>query len=424
MTRRIVALVIAVTALSIAAFFVPAALAIRSSQEREELLELQREAAIAAGRVPPFGSIDMSVLRPIVDSEHELALYDRNGTLLGGTGPETPDRLVELGLRGSFAEGYVGESVVAVVPLRLQADGSALVMRIQGPRTGSTGTLVALGAIALAILGVAVGTAMWFARRLNRPVEELGRWAAVTPVDAIARPPDPTGIGELDGLRQSLLESRARIEELLARERSFSSHVSHQLRTPIAAMRVAVESELEAPRPDPRDVLVEVVGQLDRLESTISSLLALARHADRPMVPCDVEALVRALADRWGPLVVGDRLLELDPAAAVARCDPSAVDHVLDVLVDNAVRHGQGPVVVRCAQRDGVVEIEVADAGPTPTESDVFADIDTDSTHGIGLRLARSLVEASGGELQLLDVPTTTFRLTLPADDQTTAVRR
>lgn len=416
MTRRILAAVLVVTALAVVAFFVPAAVAIRSSQEREELLELQREASIVAGRVPPAGPIDTSVLEPIVDPDHQLGLYDRDGTLLGGTGPEPPDRIVQIGLRGNFAEGYVGDQVVAVVPLRIRADGTSLAMRIEAQRGGFTRTLLVLGLIALAILAVAAAVAVLLARRLNRPIDDLRRWAESNRVDARGDPPAATGIAELDALRVSLLDSRARIEELLRRERSFSSHVSHQLRTPVAAMRIAVEAELAAPRTNPRAVLEESLGQLDRLESTITSLLALARHADRASSRCDLAPVVTAAGERWQQAAATagrDLTVTVEPVAAW--CGAAGVEHVLDVLLENALRHGRGPITVRCARLGERAVVDVADAGATPSATDAFADTDSDSAHGIGLRLARTLAESADGELDLLDTPTTTFRLTFPA---------
>lgn len=425
MTRRILIAVLVVTALAVGAFFVPAALAIRSSQEREELLELQREASIVAGRVSPFGPIDVSVLQPIVDQEHRLGLYDRDGTLLGGTGPEPPDQIVRLGLSGNFAEGYVGDDVVAVVPLRIRADGTSLAMRIEAPRGEFARTLVVLGLIAVAILAVSAAVALWLARRLNRPIDDLRRWASSTRIDERGEPPEATGVAELDALRVSLLASRTRIEELLRRERSFSSHVSHQLRTPVAAMRVAVEAELAAPRADPHVVLEESLGQLDRLESTITSLLALARHAGRAAAPCELAPIVSEAVDRWRRIVAdAGREIAVTTEPVVAWCDAPATGHVLDVLIDNALRHGRGPITVRCSQLGERALVDVADAGPRPSAADVFADADSDSSHGIGLRLARTLAELADGDLALLDDGTTVFRLTLPAAGDTAELRR
>ena len=414
MTRRILAAVLGVTIVAVVALFIPAAIAMRGAQERQELLELQREASIVAGRVPADGDVDTAILEPSVDAEHRLGLYDRDGTLLGGVGPEPPDAIVELGLRGSFAEGYVGDDVVAVVPIRLRADGSSLAIRIEAPRAGYADALVLLGLGAAAIIAIASAVAVWLARRLNRPIEELRCWAAAEH-DQRSDPPPPTGVPELDALREALLDRGERIEELLRRERSFSSHVSHQLRTPVAALRVAVETELAAPRADSTELLTEALGQLDRLESTITSLLALARHADRRATNCDLDAMMRDAAVRWRPAATADhRSIELRLRDVTAWCDPAAIGHVLDVLLDNALRHGHGVIELRCDRDGDQAVIEVADEGTRPSTDDVFADADNDSAHGIGLRLARTLVESAHGRLELADTATTRFRLTLP----------
>ena len=413
MTRRILIAVIGVTIVAVVALFVPAAIAMRGSQERQELLELQREASIVAGRVPATGRIDTSVLEPIVDPDHRLGLYGRDGRLLGGVGPEPPDAIVRAGLRGTFAEGYVADDVVAVVPIRLEPDGSSLAIRIEAPRTGFVDGLLVLGLVALAIIAIASAIAVWLAHRLNRPIQQLRAWAATD--EPGVEPPAPTGVPELDALRDALLARRARIDELLRRERSFSSHVSHQLRTPVAALRVAVEAELAAPRPDPTDVLGEALGQLDRLESTITSLLALARHADRAPSRSDLGPLVQDAADRWRPAAAAnDRTIVVRTQPTSAWCDPIAIGHVVDVLVDNALRHGAGTITIACHGDGERAHLDVADEGARPTDGDVFADASNDSTHGIGLRLARTLVESGRGQLDLADAATTTFRVSLP----------
>ena len=206
------------------------------------------------------------------------------------------------------------------------------------------------------------------------------------------------------------------VDELLRRERSFSSQVSHQLRTPVAAMRVAIETELEVPRPDPATVLRESIGQLDRLESTITSLLALARDVERVPVECDLGDLVRDRVAEWDDAVRrAGRTITAHTAGGRARLDADAVRHVLDVLVDNALQHGRGRIELAADVSNGELRIEVGDEGPTPGGADAFAERGADSSHGIGLRLARSLADGSRGTVTLLPGPTTTFRLTLPA---------
>src|SRR5262245_34699087 len=181
-------------------------------------------------------------------------------------------------------------------------------------------------------------------------------------------------------------------------------------------MRVAVETELTAPRPDASAVLHESLGQLDRLESTISSLLALARHTDRERTERDILELCRRILEQWrDPAARDGRQLILGGEPVRASVAAEAIRHVVDVLVDNALRHGKGDIRVAVATTGATVTIDVADEGPAPRDHDPFADTGSDSTHGIGLRLARTLAESSQGRLELLDADNTTFRLTVPA---------
>ena len=89
------------------------------------------------------------------------------------------------------------------------------------------------------------------------------------------------------------------------------------------------------------------LGQLDRLESTITSLLALARDVERVPVESDVDALVSARAGEWArTAATAQRPLNASSTAGTARIDVDAVGHILDVLLDNALRHGSGPITV------------------------------------------------------------------------------
>jgi signal transduction histidine kinase len=419
MRRRVLAAVLVTTTLAVVAFFVPAALAIRNSQRRGELLELQREASIVANRLEDLAVDDDEELLSILDAHHPLALYSVNGRLLVGTGPAVPDRIVQLAMNGNFAEGYVDGDLVAAVPVIATPAHPPLVVRIEEPSSESRArylrSLALLAGAGVAIIAVAGAVGVWVARRLNRPIDELTDWARSRPSQPVP-PPEPTGVDELDSLRSALLDNHTRIEELLARERSFSSQVSHQLRTPVAAMRVAVETELAAPRPDATTVLHESLGQLDRLESTITSLLALARHTDRELTQCDLLELARAHLEHWRePIAREGRDFSVDGEALSARVDAEAIRHVLDVLVDNALRHGKGDIHVAVARVGGGVAIDVSDEGPAPAERDPFADSGSDSSHGIGLRLARTLAESSHGRLELRATEHTTFRITVPA---------
>ena len=419
MRRRILATIVIVTAIAVTAVFIPAALAIRGRIQRGDLLEIQREAAIVANGVAPTGPIDIDALAGQIDSGHDLALYDELGRLVSGEGPAIGDRPVVLAIQGSFAEGYVGDELVAAVPVRAGPFGVELAVRIGEARSESRGrvmsALARLAAVALAIVAAAAIAGWLLARRLSRPIEQLQRVAGALGEGRLDGPAPLTGVAEFDELAVTLDDSRAKISELLARERAFSSHVSHQLRTPVAAMRVAIETELTAPRPDASAVLHESIGALDRLESTITSLLELARHDVGTAVAVDLLARAQAGGARWEPIFARtQRALLVSGPSAGALVVPAAVDHIVDVLVDNALQHGQGAVEIVVSRGDSRSRLEVRDHGAIDVDADPFSERRTDSGHGIGLRLARTIAESEGGELILDRRSPTTFTVTFP----------
>jgi signal transduction histidine kinase len=419
--RRILLAIVAVTLAAVATFFVPAALAVRSSTRRKDSLDLERDAAIVASQISPTGPIDVSRLQALVGPDRKLGFYDSVTRSIRGTGPEIPDEPVLLALEGQFAEGWSGGDLVAAVPVRGGPGGPSLVVRIEEPGSVSRGrierTLLVLAAIGAAIVAGAVAVGVLLTRRLTRPIEELTTWAGA---HDDSPPPAATGIGELDELRATLVDGRARVDDALQRERAFSSHVSHQLRTPVAALRTAIETELTAPRPDPTSLLNEGLGAVDRLEATITSLLALARHTDRRAELCDATALVSDQVERWRPtLAAGGRDIRVAGPPVPATVDAVTVRHILDVLIENALSHGAGriDVTVGSGIADGdrrELVIAVADDGALAPDVDPFTERAADTGRGIGLRLARTLAEAWGGRLVLRTASPTTFSLSLP----------
>jgi signal transduction histidine kinase len=192
---------------------------------------------------------------------------------------------------------------------------------------------------------------------------------------------------------------------LLERERAFSADASHQLRTPLTRLRLGLESALLDPAADREVALHDAVSRLDALEQTVSSLLQLARDDSSRSERSDVAALVRDGEQRWADAAreQGRALsVRIDGAVPFAACGVLALRQVLDVLVDNALRHGEGAVVVTVREAGSGVAVDVSDegAGLGPEPERAFERRSADARgHGIGLALARSLTEAEGGRL-------------------------
>ena len=126
-----------------------------------------------------------------------------------------------------------------------------------------------------------------------------------------------SGIGEMDEAAAALDATAMRLGAILERERAFSADASHQLRTPLTAMRVHLH-ELEQSADDPGAARVQLENDLNRLEQTIEDLLRLARDSAPQRDPIDLEALLQAIERRWhGPSPrQGGRLLVNGPGPA------------------------------------------------------------------------------------------------------------
>ena len=222
--------------------------------------------------------------------------------------------------------------------------------------------------------------------------------------------------------RERLLQEAAHLEAVRQSDSlktALVRAVSHDLRTPLTSMRLEIES-LERRLADLPDALASLHGlsrQQERLTRRIDNLLALARleaGVARPHPePTPVGSLFRAARESLS-LILEGRPVEtrIQPRCPDLWCDPSVSLEVLVNLLENAARAAplDQPLELAAEAVDGLVRIEVRDRGTgLPAEESM--------TEGLGLRIARSLAEADGGSIALLDRPGggTIARLELPA---------
>jgi signal transduction histidine kinase len=279
-----------------------------------------------------------------------------------------------------------------------------------------------IAGLALAGTAAAAGLAVLQARRFTRPLQRLTVTSARLGDGDFSARAGRLALPELDRVAAALDGAAARIAQLVGRQREFTANVSHQLRTPLTAMRLRLD-EL-ATLEDPEAARAELEATLrvaDRLERTVTDLLALARACDLGL-PRDVDLarLAREHAASWRPVFArAGRSLQLTVVPSLpARVSPGGVAQALDVLLENALEHGAGTTRLEAGLEGGRYRLAVTDDGPgvpPALEARIFErDVSTAGSTGIGLPLARALVEADGGRLVLARPRPARFEILIP----------
>jgi signal transduction histidine kinase len=406
---RILAAIVGVALLAIATLAIPLSVRLANDARDQSTERLERAAAAATQRVPNRVTPRTDIRLPELAYDGDLAVYDMRGVRRGGEGPAIADAAARLALSGHTTDDVSGPDRVVGIPV-VRGLRVVAAIRAAEPTAVSSDQIdrqrltIALFAAAAIVIAVIIG--LWLSAVLSRPLARLRDAATrLGHGDFTVRAPR-SGIAEADAAASALNDTAARLEDLVGRERTFSAHASHQLRTPLASLRLAVEAELAQPRTDPKTALHEVLKETDRLEATIEDLLQLARGTEEPG-PADLHAVVRDADDRWqGRYAAVGRQLQVRTVRGAhleAHMSTAALGQILDVLLDNALQHGRG--VVQLSLRPGVgsgAVISVEDDGPGVT-GDAAAVFSTSARggHGFGLPLAAALAAAEGARLQL-----------------------
>ena len=429
MRRRLLIALLGIAVLAIGAFAVPLALSDRVRIENSADRELQRDADRLGHLVPAdFERRRFEVPEYPGDADRLVGLYALDGRLVRGKGPAKADSLTRIAAKGDAvigdAKGYrvAAEPVFSgtrMIGLVRTAEPHATVRR----RVANRWALLAVQAVVVLVL--AAGVAFFAARRLAKPMTALHDGAMrLGDGDFTVRVPK-SGLAEADQTADALNAAAARIGALVERERTFSADVSHQLLTPITSLRARLETEQLAPQSDLASVVTDSLADVDRLESTVQHLLALARDVPTDRDLLDIDAVLGGVANRWkAPLAAASRPLAIGHAAvggqpSAVRASRAAVEQILDVLVDNARVHGRGTISVDAVANSlHGVTLMVADEGDgvTGDPARIFRRrASVARGHGIGLALAATLAHGEGGHLGLQSTgPQPVFRLTFP----------
>lgn len=337
-------------------------------------------------------------------------------------------------VRHSESLGY--DLLVSAAPVR---HGRAVIasVRISYPMSDVAESIhrawLFLAAVGLVTLVIGLVLAAWLARWLIRPLRaaaDVARRIAGGELDArIAE----SGPPEVQELARDTNQMTRRLADMVRANREFAANASHQLRTPLTALRLSLEEAIEGS--DPRAEAAAALVEADRLGAIVDSLLELGAEIDRGAEEVDVGAMAREVVAARAPVPVGAMKAPIAVSGggrALARAD--RVRQVLGNLVDNATRFARNTIRIDIAQVDGSVRIRVDDDGPGIPPADRLRIFDRfwrgreprGSGSGLGLAVARELVRADGGRIDVgaSDLGGARFDVTYPAAEEAAAARR
>ncbi len=444
MRLRLIAVFMGVIVLVLLAQDVPLAAHLRRVETDRLLAGLERDAFIVGGTAEDLLSaerpVDRADLQATVDlyanrEGARVVVTDRGGiavvvsndaTRAGAdysTRPEIATALTGTptsGRRNSRDLG--GDLVFVAVPVLSGADVVGAV-RITYPagvideRAGDkVRGLLAVGVISLVAAAIAAlfmaGTVTRPLRRLQRSTEQVAAGRFDVPVA------DDEGPPEVRHLARSFNTMTDRIADLVEQQRSFAGDASHQLRTPLTALRLQLERAsalVDTDTAAARERLEAAGSETERLQRLVEGLLLLARseHAPATTVTVDAAAVARERADLWRSLAA-ERGVTVDvetPATAPALAVEGALEQIVDNYLDNALAvapSGSAVDIVVEAADDGV-QVHVLDRGPGMSDAHVAHAFDRfwrapDAAHGgsgLGLAIVQHLASAGGGAAHL-----------------------
>ena len=271
-----------------------------------------------------------------------------------------------------------------------------------------------LAAIAAVVLAVAVALAGGFARWIVRPLSRVEEAAGEVAAGNLNVRVPATGPPELRRLAGSFNEMVVQLGSLLHSQEQFVADASHQLRTPLTALRLRLENLARDGDGRREGEFEGALEELERLSALVDGLLTLARADRAASTPAelDVASGLGERVDAWSALAEEQqvRLVARVEGRLHALATPGRLEQVLDNLLANALEVAPaGSDIELTAARSGpLVEIRIRDRGPGMSSEEIAHAFDRfwrggadEAGFGLGLAIVQRLVHADGGEIEL-----------------------
>ncbi len=385
-------------------------------RDREDRLALDGLALLVSEVVPTQtasrGEIEAAINKLSNMFSARITLRGEDGALLAHAGEALP--APQSDQKGSGVRHLRGIGPVATLRL---PDGRWVVATRDHPHRRG-GWLFAIGLLAITI---AVG-AYPVVRRITRRLENLQQSVEALGAGALDARVRVEGKDEVANLASSFNRAAERIEKLVNSQRDMLASASHELRSPLTRIRMALELLERENRPDLREQLKKDIAELDDLvgEILLATRLQAVDELERS-APVELRSLLAEEASRSGATVSG--------VAVTAKGDSRLLRRMIRNLLENAQRHSGGSEVEAsvASGSDATIVLRVEDRGPGIPQQErerIFEPFyrlegsrETGDGFGLGLALVRQIANRHGGEVRCLPRPGggTRFEVTLPA---------
>lgn len=428
MARRIILAVLALITALLATLAVPLGL-LTAAQYRRDFIQEATSTAMSLANIAEERITDHVQSPALNRSVSQLArqgdwvaAYDADGRKVAGAPGRPPGGVApgsaSVTARSSITNGRLIVSVSIIPDSGTGTVGTVVLSRSTGPLDHRVvevwaliGAVSAVGLIAAA--AIAVGLARW----ASRPLTSLAKAARrLGDGELDTRAPLGSGPPEIRRLSADFNAMASRLESLVLGHQSMMAEVSHQVRTPLAALRLRLD--LLAGDAD-EATATDVAGaqqEIARLSRLVNGLLAMARaeNVTATPVPVSVHAIVQDRATAWRP-AAGERgvtLTAVCPQPVVARACEGHLEQILDNLFANAIDalSAGRSIRVGAAAAGGVARVTVADDGQGMSHEHQrtafrrFASGRPGGT-GLGLAIVDRLATANGGSAAMSDTP-------------------
>ncbi|SFS12512.1 sensor histidine kinase [Sphingomonas jatrophae] len=362
----------------------------------------------------------------VADASHRGARFDRAAD--SGIAPAERDAALETAVRRALAEAGVSPRTIqaTALPARRSAergrtppprrdmqvlriaiygvDGGWLTARLITPRRDPwLGARLAVATLLLYL--IVLGVTVWIAMRLARPLRELTRAAEAFGGRQAPMPVAPSGPTDLRLAIDAFNAMNLRVLALLDEKDRMLGAIGHDLRTPLAALRIRVESIDDD---EDRDAAIAKIAEMTAMLEDILVLARTGRSREEAR-PIDVAALAEAVVEDFARL--GHDVAFAPGAPVIARVQPNLVRRALSNLVDNAICYA-GQATVSVVASGDWLEVRVVDHGPGIPAAEralvrqPFYRIEGSRNRetgggGLGLAIAQSVAESHGGRLEL-----------------------